>query len=164
MSLSFLGGVVITYVDFPLGMLNENYMVKQVKDFSSPFNVLCIIFILCVTCLVNKPLQYNTKHFFLILNSNPNKISAYVKKKNISSTKTDCFQAHLLYPDVRDPGDLVLRVVQPSQVLRADDEGLDHLEPEPELELDRKRMRKRSRCQHHYHDPKTDLVTIATIN
>jgi hypothetical protein len=23
MSLSFLGGVVITYVDFPLGMLNE---------------------------------------------------------------------------------------------------------------------------------------------
>ncbi len=25
-----------------------------------PFNMLCILFILCVTCLVNKLLQYNT--------------------------------------------------------------------------------------------------------
>jgi hypothetical protein len=28
-----------------------------------PFNMLCIIFILCVTCSVNKILQYNTKHW-----------------------------------------------------------------------------------------------------
>jgi hypothetical protein len=37
---------------------------NNIGEFQSlwPFNILCIIIILCVTCLVNKLLHYNTKH------------------------------------------------------------------------------------------------------